>query len=207
MPIVHLYLRNENIYMQSTAVIFFSIILFIRLKMLKTTHHNNYTGFFFNSPILLYFFLSRHRCCALNVFAFDDRIASFILHYFFFSSISICSLRCSVCTHSQYALINSQRGKWNWNNGILKSDTLLPFHLTIYTVHEYLHATLHTVTERERRGGGRYTLLLIICSAQHFSYDITFRQYVSTYLWTHVQSYCEVCISKLELVHYEYVCM
>lgn len=140
--------------MHSTAVIFFSIILFIRLKMLKTTHHNNYTGFFF---LILRFVCVSFFCVAIGAArSMSSHLTIVLLHLFYITSFffifNIYSLRCTERTHSQYALINSRRSKWNWNNGILKSDTLLPFHLTIYTVHVYLHAT--QIEERGEGGGG-----------------------------------------------------
>lgn len=146
----------------------------------------------------------------------------FIYFIIFFSRrIFFLPLLALVCTHLRYILINSHSSKWNWSNGILKSDTLLPFHLFLFdmcTATWTVHPVGGVYGDRDRdRESQRHThaVLLIMCSAQHFSSDITFRRYVST-LFVNASYMCGVAlvlapylavgmcrmhISKLELVH------
>lgn len=205
-------------------MIFFSIIIFIRLKMLKTTHHN-YTGFFSSFQFLD----SSFFCVGIGaVRSMSPHLTIVLLHLFYILFLLLFLFMCLASlytqypqsTHAQFVLINRHRSKWNWNNGILKSDTLLPFHLVIYRfVYSRVYTLCrvfytHTHTQRGREGGKGQDIRSYWLCAVH-SIFLTTSRFVNTLrlicgrmcivclcsVSHHTLELRIMCISKLELVH------
>lgn len=155
--------------------------------MPETTHHN-YTGvfFLFNS-----FFIR-----------FISFLWFFCAFCFFYESAMVLCAQCRRIWRSycfiyfiiffsrrmwRYVLINSHSSKWNWSNGILKSDTLLPFHLFLFdmcTATWTVHPVGGVYGDRERERGTHMRSYWLCAVHSTFLPTSRFVDTFRRYLWT-----------------------